>query len=221
MGDFWLYRVGLYVVDSHSRRALFSETWLSEDPEIMDPAFGITLQLIAVLMRTPFGNHASLMYTNYLPFYERIYPQQALFTNFTAATPAGSPPLNPNAPEAAFRLRRVGASGTSQIGRICYPILDDTFYTDLPHRRHVDVATLSTYLSAAADPLRFTRVPSGGRVYKQVIFNRRQLTWTPVTHYELMSNPVRIWQRWRGYDIPDRVAQDVHYQPPEHDKLAG
>lgn len=221
MGDFWLYRTGLYAVDSNHKRALFSETWLSTDPEAVDHNTFNTLRLCAVLMQTPFGTRPHLTYTNYLTFSERLYPVQLLADHFSATPIPGAPPLNANAPEAAFRLRRVGATGDRPYGRICYPILDDTYFTDLPHRRHIDVATLSGYLSAAAEPLRFTRTSPEGRVYKQVVFNRSDLTWVNVTHYDLQPNPVRIWQRWRNYDAVDRAARDSTYQPPEHDKMAG
>jgi hypothetical protein len=107
----------------------------------------------------------------------------------------------------------LSASGSTGVGRICFPILTDTYYTDLPHRRHVDVSTLAPLIAANLElrPKSFTLF---GTVYTNVIFNRRLMTYTPLHNYQLLENPVRVWQRWREYDVAHRQTNDQNWTGP-------
>lgn len=77
------------------------------------------------------------------------------------------------------------------------PILLDSWFTDLPRRRHIDMGRFGPLVPAVGAGWPSTVFDQFGRRYDNVIFHRKTLTWTPLTHYELHPNPVRIWQRWK------------------------
>lgn len=216
ISTFWLYRTGRSLVDSNFHRYIFGETWASTDPE--GPLIDLTTVLgtRANQMATPFGVHAGLLYTNGASYWERIFPKRQVLSLINTTPRPFVTPLNAAAPEAAFRLQRVGAhvSGSRGIGRLCLPILTDTYYLDLPHRRHVDVATLAPFIAANIEVLPKS-ITYNGRTYTNCIFDRRDLSWTPLDHYNLLPNPVRIWQRWRTYDYVHRGTRDSTWSPQE------
>jgi len=213
---FWLYRTGLYFLDGFAKRAMFGETWLSTDVEASVTDVNLEMNAANELLKHPFTSAAGMpAYAQYSKFVEIIYPRHKILTGFNWSPMSGTI-LNPDAPEAAFRLQRVGAlaSGSSGVGRLCPPIHLDNWYTDVPQRRHVDLSVLAPKIAAGIETFPKVRTRSG-RTYTNVVFNFRALTWTAVDHYNLITNPVRIWNRWRTYDYVHRHAKDNVYSPWE------
>lgn len=211
-----LYRIGLYGLDHSGHRWVVSETWYS-DTLLTVGTFGVAAASLTQWLQVPFG--ARTGYDSYFPcgrYWERLWPASfgpVARTNWL--TPGLGPSLNPNAPEAAYRLQRVGAGGAAgPKGRICYPILSDAAYEDLPHRRQIKVAELQQ----ALDEGWRDRPLNGGSSYgylRPVIFHRRTMTVTDVTNYVLEPNPVRCWQRWRPYpQLGHDPVTDVNWTPP-------
>lgn len=209
---FWLYRCGVGIFDSHFRRALFSETWLSTQPEVTTAATVTALTGAAVRLNSFWaGSFPRPTYTG-RGFIERLWPNprwsnlQIVGPGFLHST------LNINAPEAAFRLQRVGDSDA--VGRLTLPILLDTWFTDLPHRRHVDMANFLPRVREVNSSWQ-NELNLFGRTYTNVIFHRRSWTWTPVESYRLLENPVRIWERWRTYTQPPHNSSTASFIPEE------
>lgn len=211
--QFWIYRVGLYSTDYRSRRFLASETWLSETEEVSEALTAAALSTLLPRYTDPFGFGSVYGFHGCGTIMQRIWPSHHLFTTPDLTPDIFGTPLNDQAEEAALRLQRVGASGSFRPGRLPFPIVSDDFYTDLPHRRHVDVATIDGLLDAGLRtwPLSIT---SSGRTYTNVLYRRSTFEWEAVDHYSLLVNPIRIWQRWRVYDWPHRAASDDTYTPP-------
>ncbi len=204
-------------MDQNSHRCIWGETWLSEDPETSEADAKSVMDSAGGLLAFPFGLHTDLIYSGQ-PFWSaRLYPKPKVLRALqTAPNIAFLPNLNTAAPESCFRLQRVGlaASGSKFVGRLCVPILTDRYYTDVPQRRHVDVTTLRPWLAAALGTYPKTRV-FGGRTYKNVVFSRAKLEWSPVDHYTLQESTVRVWQRWRTYDYATRGTGDATYTPSD------
>lgn len=145
-----------------------------------------------------------------------LYPHILRWREPHLAQPNVGHTLNINAPEAAFRLQRVGAGGGDPIGRVNLPILSDNFFLDPPHRRRVDAAALQTLMNSTR-----TLYPVSGTVagatWTSCIFSRRTMTYTPCVAYRMMPSTTRIWQRWRHYpQVPHVPAADRVWYPPRH-----
>jgi hypothetical protein len=93
--------------------------------------------------------------------------------------------------------------------------MDDGTFTDIPHRRHVDLATYAPALAAVmgTDPMTVT---SSGRTYHNVVFNRRTFLWEAVASYRLERSTCRVWQRSHIFP-PARIAEARAYVVPEPD----
>lgn len=209
-------RVGLFGRDAQHKRWMCSETWVRPGSAALSEAFA-AYSLIWPQMLTPFGTSIpSLTYTSATSFYDYLFPRETVGFYRSSLAVVSGPLLNVNAPEASFRLQRVGADGAATfLGRITYPIRTDTFYTDLPHRRHLNLAVLEP-LRLAAQNSWFKTLTLGGLTWVNSIIHRRTMTWTPLTSWRLLANPVRVWQRWRNYPEPGHVpAQDILYHPSE------
>jgi hypothetical protein len=213
---FWLFRLGLCKTDANGHRSLFGETWLSEDPLTDETTQHSLLNFEAGRLIGALGFDADYRYSGWNVFVDEIFPRHRVITNLISTVASTGAPLNINAPEACFRLQRVGvdAAASKGIGRICLPILTDASFTDLPHRRQVDTATVSALVAANIEMHPKSRTVSG-KTYSKVIFSRSDLTWTPLDHYNLLPNPVRLWQRWRTYDYAHRADADATYTPRE------
>lgn len=212
----WIYRIGLCGVDTNGRRMIISQTWLSEQAEASTGPPVTTFRAIGQTLRRPFGAIAALSYDHYNAFSEVVYPKRRLVEAPIFFHPGASEALNPAAPEAAFRLQRVGAtvSGSKGLGRICFPIRTDTYYTDLPHRRKIDVATLAPLIAANLE-LQPKVYVVAGRTYTNVVFSRWSMDYTPVDHFNLLENPVRIWEREKVYDWANRHVSDQTWKGPQ------
>lgn len=199
MSTFWLYRFGLYFIDHDSHRYLFSETWRSDaDLHALGVVFTVR-DMVCQRLQFPFGSPGPFNYSFAGHFMNQIWPSSGpLQANFFA--PQAAPPhLNSAAREAALRMQRVGASGgAGKIGRINFPILSDAVFTDLPHRRHVDVATLRPLLATGLNSYPNTIVQPYGTL-TNVIWHRATKTTDLVDHYYLQESTTRIWQRWRPF----------------------
>jgi hypothetical protein len=168
-------------------------------------------------MRMPFGPSNVNLYNFTTPITD-LYNNSAPF--FSASPVTASPSahhLNPNAPEACFRLQRVGADGS--LGRILFPILTDDYYLDLPHRRQIDVATLQPLIDANLGGHGFS-YSIGDMTLQNVIYHSRLGTYSNVVSYRLLPNPIRKWQRWRSYP-PAAGVRDDHTWHPFWPRLPG
>lgn len=207
---FWLYRGGQQIYDFNGGRALWGETWLTEDPPIGGHSQA-EISSVSSRLRAPFGVAADRPFIKSVFFFDLLWPPPARSTGTLQAPSALTGTLNPAAPEAAFRLQRVGASG--RFGRIAVPILEDKWFADLPHRRHVDMEFLAPLVMSDPFlyPMSFTTFL--GRHFQNVLFNRRNHTWEPIVRYELHPNPIRIWNRWRPTPTPPHVEGSPLWAP--------
>lgn len=206
----FIYRCGLAAWDVNKHKAIFSHTWRSDDPETANTPYELAAlagQLIYI-----FNTYeADLTYGNWRAFGERIYPRRKiLWTVLTSPTAFAE--LNPNAPEAAFRLQRVGAAGS--VGHIFAPIRSDRYYLDLPHRRKVNVELLAPLLAEGID--RAPKTFSGYlRTYTNVLVHRHDMTTELVVAHRLLPNPCRVWKRWRELPRPPTPHFIPGAVPPE------
>lgn len=97
------------------------------------------------------------------------------------------------------------------------PILDDEMFTDRPRRRHVNVAALQAQVDWVNELRGLSVTTLSGKVYKQCVFHRQSASVTDVVSMRVLSNPIRIWQRWRTYDPTQHEGSDVRYCPDEMD----
>lgn len=103
------------------------------------------------------------------------------------------PDIGRVAPEAAFLLRRVGAGAPSHVrGRNFVPCPTDSQYTDLPHRRHLDISAAPITTSVA---LLNTAVSNPASLFREVLINRKTGGAWDVTSYSIADRPGRVWQR--------------------------
>lgn len=211
---FWLYRCGIYTVDSNSHRAIISQTFVSTS----DPG-GNTVPLLHGLafaqnLWRPFGDGVNSAPHFWREFVEMLHPQRITIKGFVSTPLTTQPGLNPAAPEACVRLQRVGAAGTGSnlIGRLCIPVLDDTLFLDRPHRRHVDASFLQSKINAnlGAQP---STLNFGFGDYSLCIFHRRTFTWNVLDHYRVLPSTVRIWQRAKVYPWAIRGGGDSNWVP--------
>jgi len=143
-------------------------------------------------------------------FWEQLLPKPNVQEVPLLVEPFG---LNPAAPEASFRLQRVGAAGG--IGLIRPPIVDDGTFVDRPHRRRINLSTYAPLMAAnlGAQPMTVT---SGGRTYLNVIFSRVDHSWEPVSFYRLLPSTCRVWQRAEPYVISAHpTARTWHLPEPD------
>jgi len=210
MSAFWLYRAGINAFLLGLHHVIFSETWLTTTAPISTVNTRLGLLACSNRLNSVFGAFSfepGLWTGN---FWEQLWPRPELHESTIPVQP-----FFPNlaAPEASFRLQRVGASG--KFGGIRLPIIDDRSFTDRPHRRRVDVATLAPLMAInlGAQPMSVT---SGGRTYQNVIFNRKLMTWDNVVSYQLLESTCRVWQRAKIFD-PARISRARAYVPPEPD----
>lgn len=209
---FWIYRTGRAGIDKNRKRYLFSWTWVSTDPPHALDAIGTVLSNLSDYLVFPFGFGAVPKYGATHFFGDQVWPYPLRISGSTVLPFFGTVQLNAAAPEACFRLQRVGAAGG--LGRILFPIPDDAWYTDLPHRRHINTAPLQALLDVYLTP--FIGPYSGsGRTYRSCIFHRRTQSYELVTDHRLLENPVRVWQRWRTYDYVGRHLNDAPFVPDE------
>lgn len=213
---FWLYNIGIVGTDFHSKRFSVSQTWLSTDDDHGVAPSIFLFRSIGQQLRQCLGVYAPFDYTFLANAWsEEVFPHQRTIEKpFTYAQP-GPVCLNVQAPEAALRLQRVGvtASGSTGVGHIRLPILNDSEFTDLPHRRHVDPSVLQPKVNANLET--FAKVVTfGGRTYTNVVFNRRLFTWTPVDHFTVLPSVSRVWQRFRTYSYASRYLNDGKWTGP-------
>lgn len=204
-----IWRVGCHLFHNGADRGLWSETWHFNTDIDNLPGYGTIMLNLAMRIADPFGLLAGSGYSISRMFHTKLWPfPQRHFIDF-GDHGVSDPPLNPAAPEAAFRLQREGELGS--VGRMNYPIFNDNHFTDRPHRRHVDVALLRPLLAAhlGAAPRRYEYL---GWEWKTVIWHRKTRTWEDVIGYTLSPYPTRIWQRWRGSTVvtadPDFIARE-------------
>lgn len=215
---FWLYRIGRMELTRYHMRAFWGETWVTLQPDLNTATNALFLTVISNLYIQPFGNFVGSPAYSTRTFVNQLYPfvQQIIKpVDFTFGSSLPAPPI---AREAGFRLQRVG--GLTALGRYSPPIPNDSFYTDLPHRRHVNTSLLQSWIDGTrTNPAYFTQTWNG-RTYTNVIFHRKTKTWTPVTAHRIMPNPVRYWERLKDYDPTAHESSDLDFCPPER-KLFG
>lgn len=207
--DTKVYRFYITAVTTDGHRFLASETMVSTTPGESIATVGITATVWANVWKFPFGTGEGYSLWQANAGWVRLWPSQnQIFTPVAQQAIA----LNSTAPEACFRLQRVGAA--NGLGRINLPILADKYFTDLPHRRHVTVSDLQPLLDARVAAW---ANPIGGpaQSFYRAIVHRRQKTWEPVVRYQLLRNPTRIWRRWRQYDFEERGEIDSTWAPDE------
>lgn len=209
-------RVGIYSIDAAHRRWFASETWAADDAV---PEFVINTVSTVMMpyLRLPFGTAAGApQYSAAVRFYQQIYPPNGVHFYAVGMNPPVGPRLNDSAPEAAFRLQRVGVAGSgAPPGRICYPILSDASFTDLPHRRRVNLSVLAPQLASAWSSRPY-HITTFGYTMHLALWHRRSLSWTQVESHQLLQNPVRIWERWRRYPNEGHtLSEDARWSPPE------
>lgn len=202
----------------NGQRAIWSHTWISfNDPGsgrdgIVENGYHPVGHYV---LFAPFGTslQPSLQSLGHA-FVQRIFPDHQ-GKPLLLSQPNAHGQLGVGAPEAAFRLHRVGASGPqSNDGRIHIPILSDSWFVDVPRRRRVNVALLQPLLDAQNNPS-MHQFSFFGRTFYDVVFHRRTTTWTPVTRWVLKPSAARFWQRWRGYDESTRQGTDSTFIPNE------
>lgn len=211
-----LFRFGIWGIDPAGHRWIVTEMWYADTNLTTTQVSNVSGSICGWLTH-PFGVGTGYdIYTGSGWVIKKLWPGsfagRGLLGSFTV--PRG-PTLNVNAPEAAYRLQRVGASGAAgPPGRMAYPILTDSFYLDLPRRRHVDAAELQQALDDgwASRPLDYG-LPYGH--LRPVIYHRGLHAVTNVTSYRVLANPLRIWERWRTYPTAPHVpAADDYWHPP-------
>jgi hypothetical protein len=192
-------------------RYMFSQTWLAEFTTWNPFTWTVLMQIVANQLLNPFGNASPNIYDFTRTFIDLLHPAPPVFTSRLGVVQAGATPLNPAAPEASFRLQRVGADGS--LGRLAFPILVDDYYLDLPHRRQIDVGAVDAELNVGlrTHPLTFT---TAGMTMTNIIWHRSLGTWTNVVSYRLLPNPIRKWQRSRTYPPSAGVRDDGTWHPP-------
>ncbi len=211
-----LYRIGLVAVDHNGHRFMISETWVSDDADIPTPPTTTLFRPIGQRLRRIFGVGNGLDYTTMgNAWSEELYPHHRILEGPFGGPFVTTPVLNVNAPEAAVRLRRVGStgSGTTPVGRMLVPMQDDRWFTDIPHRRHVDAASLQTLVDANLNTQPLVQT-IGGHTYTCCIWHRSTQTYTPVDHYEVSDKVSRVWKRWRTYDYAHRTLPDAAWHGP-------
>lgn len=211
----YLYRAGKHFVDRNGRRCIFTETFATTDPEVSDVWTRSDLLMIAQQYDSSFS--VSPWYTMGAvgAVAERLWPTRHCYEPLNLNRLPACRPLNPNAPEAALRLRRVGGSGTDVYGRVCFPIFDDSYFSDLPHRRHISPAVqlpLWPDHGFGDFPFQWT---GHGRVYTNCIWHAEGVGWEPVVGRVLMPNPVRVWNRLRVHPDPGPGLHLTDYVPQE------
>jgi hypothetical protein len=214
----YIYRIGYEIaVGSFKHRCIVSETWASEDAEISIANTINGLSFPHTNIAHPFGPFSAfdLKIDAAASFVQQVVPWHGW--RVQAAHTVTFPHHFPNfsAPEACFVLQRVGGSaGALKHGRIMFPIMNDIYFTDLPRRRKVDIATLRPMLTAAHSSKVFSWT-AFGRTYVNCIYHRRTNTYTAVDHYELRENPGRVWQRNEEYFPAAHRATDLKFNPQE------
>lgn len=205
-------RFGLRCTDYNGVRVFFSETWSCPNWPAAAPPPSTLATARTFALGLPFGLTSAADY-RFMPNYARIiYPLGKPATASNGRPIGGTGQFSTTAPEAAFRLQRVGASGG--LGRITFPILNDTAFTDLPRRRHINVSDWQPLLDANFNTWPNT-VTISGFVWTNCIWHWRTLTPEPVTTHRVLANPTRIWQRWEGYDWDAREPNDRFWAPDE------
>lgn len=211
----YLYRVGLHWTDHERRRYFVTQTIASTEPEVSQNQTLQGLLFFFEQMRYPFGGATDAVYGHCYPRYQRFWPTPGwtVGLNMTIA-PNASHDLFSGAPEAAFRLQRVGAYGSRSIGRMSYPILASDWFTDPPHFRHVDVDRFNAELADGLNSheQQYTYL---GRTYVNVILTRRDMSIEPVVAFRVLENPVRLWRRSRPYYPAQHENPDVTYIPQQ------
>lgn len=211
-GSTW--RFGVYGQESFQRRWLIAETWHCTDPA---PSFsestGVAVGYIPFIS-APFQARPFLAVGG-RNLIQQLYPIMQYLVPMDWSVNGVASRLNQHAPEACFRLQRVGAGGSPpKLGRIYFPILDDSLFTDLPHRRHVDATTLQGYLNAGLNsfPTEFTTF--GGNTWTNCSINRVTNTFTRVMTRTILPSTMRRWHRFRRY-TPSSISDANKWQPEE------
>lgn len=215
---FWILRTGIYGVTPNNRHFIFSQTWQTFQTPITTPLLvPIYYNPSMAYLKHPFSDtrHDT---TFAQAFVQQIYPRPErsfTFINTSHASNPGLGYLNESAPEASFRLQRVGAGVTPpKLGRINLPILDDATFTDLPHRRHVDASYWNSVLLLGTDPSHFTYT-AFGHTFTNVIWHRESLSWTAVTGFRVLENTTRCWKRWVLREPPTTAPFFSRWVAPE------
>lgn len=210
LGTKQFFRVGVFAITgtTNKRRAIVSQTWMLDPLPTIPPGRASHIAFAANMLLNACSPHGADDLHLWQPFNQQIWPSFSLSTPMSFG-PVGTP-LNVAAPEAALRLQRVGADGS--LGRIGFPILNDAWFTDRPHRRQVDLALVNSRFASGlyASPQSFT---FAGGIIQNVIIHRAAKTYSLVDHFDLLPNPVRYWKRWAGYDFAGRHVDDNLWGP--------
>lgn len=178
-----------------NRHVVCTESWLSlTPPNTPDDSFQ-AMRICAQRLRFPFGFPSTEGWDFPVRYSEQIWPKPGAVLGPIDVFPGL---LNLNAPEASFRLQRVGASG--KLGLVRLPILDDATFVDPPHRRRIDVSVWGPALAANMGTASQS-VTWNGRTYQNVIYDRFDQSWENVVGYQLQPSTCRVWQRNTIYDI--------------------
>lgn len=206
----FIYRSGVSFTDRNGHRCVFSQTYASEDP--IDGFEATVSSYFASQIRATLADPLDSTIQFWPLFGTRIWPTKGLLGGTVISRQNAVTPLNIHAPEAAARLQRVGASGA--LGRTCYPIVDDSLFTDLPHRRRVNVPLLQKRLDDVIATWNQPEVLFGRRFYR-CIWHKKSATWEPVVGWRVLPNTIRIWQRWKQFPLPKHVGNQQIYRPDE------
>lgn len=214
----FVYRCGkMGVHPLLNERYFVTHTVVSEDAEVSDVDTLTALDPAVGMLFYPFGVGSLFSPPPYdlslcHPVVECIWPKVKCLRPLNPTNTNHGPVLNTHAKEAAVRLQRVGADGS--LGRIFLPILDDTWFTDPPHRRHIDASHWNSLLPSGLGGGPFTWTHTS-RTYHLAIVHRKDLSWTQVTSYNVLPSVCRIWNRWRPYNNALYHAEDTKWVPEE------
>lgn len=210
MGNKLFFRAGVTHLTSVGYRAMVTQTWcldpLPTNPIAYASLYAYTWTRLLEAMQ-PHGTDDLHLWQ---PFIQQIWPTISSSSPVMFSPVIGGATLNAAAPEAAVRLQRVGADGS--LGRMAWPITDDSWFTDRPHRRHVDVSHINSRFQFGlfAAPQSYSFV--GGTI-TNVIIHRAAKTYSPVDHFEVLDNPIRIWARWRRINYAARHVESNRWGP--------
>lgn len=212
--------VGWQVYDVNFRRAIVGTTWVlpPQLPDMVVRQADLNNMCSAMRYTSPANQPFNLRGWSLLQ--EQVYPTRIRYNQIPLARSVTARPLNPNAPEAAWRLQRVGVSGAGKPGLLRYPIFDDSSFADLPRRRHVITPSALPFPGGGfgGDPHEYRGVFN--QYWYHAIIRRDANSWEKVDHLTMLPNPIRIWQRWRQYEDDGSPDADFEWCPPvyTHDR---
>lgn len=216
MPAFWLYRVGISHIEgvAPGRHWCFGETIISFQAPTSEAETQAGVRVFTGWQQDPFGHYyggdSRFVFESTAWIAQELIPNPHYhYISWQTSVP-GLSYFNAHAPEACLRLQRVGVDGT--IGRLMIPIVDDSVFTDRPHRRTVDGAYWSSLLVYGMDsiPQQWTY---SGRTYYRVIWHRKTKTYSFVDHHRVLDSVARIWKRWKPYPYVRYHTGDARWFP--------